>query len=484
MPAAASPLLTRLLGGLGLAALLEALWLPSQVRGVDMDFFWHLQAGLQMLRGHAPYATDEFSWTVPGQPWVDTEWLSQLLYAGAFSSGQFPGTALLHVGVLAVVTLVLVLVARRARVSWGLAALLGAAVQLQLLTLWWPRMQVFTVLGLALTALVLVSWREGRWWPGMPYLFAAWMVLWANLHGGAIIGPGILLVVLGAEALASRWSPAPRPLAPLALTAGLGALATLLNPHGVGLWTSTLAVALDPTVRQMNAMIAEWQGLDLRQACYQLAALWLLVPVVATVLVRRRPPLAYLLFAAFFLTMGASAQRHVWLALVATLPWTAWTLARAGEDGSLWGPRRRLGLFGLTGLVLGVLLLGPLEAVVRHGPFKASDRYASMGAVQALVQDPPRHLFNQYEWGGELILLAYPKVKVFIDGRQYLYGLELNRAHDRLILAAPGHAEELAARAIDGVFVAPDMPLAQVLDASASWQLRYRDASAAYYRRR
>ena len=52
-------------------------------RGVtDPDVWWHLRTGQLILHDHAVPHTDPFSFTRFGQPWVNHEWLSDLLLYG------------------------------------------------------------------------------------------------------------------------------------------------------------------------------------------------------------------------------------------------------------------------------------------------------------------------------------------------------------------------------------------------------------------
>jgi len=45
----------------------------------DPDVWWHLRTGQLIVQQHAVFHTDPYSFTKFGQPWVDHEWLSQVL---------------------------------------------------------------------------------------------------------------------------------------------------------------------------------------------------------------------------------------------------------------------------------------------------------------------------------------------------------------------------------------------------------------------
>src|SRR5262249_23157982 len=46
---------------------------------VDQDTFWHITTGKWILAEHAIPTQEIFSHTAPGQPWIDMEWLSQVI---------------------------------------------------------------------------------------------------------------------------------------------------------------------------------------------------------------------------------------------------------------------------------------------------------------------------------------------------------------------------------------------------------------------
>ena len=54
----------------------------------DPDVWWHLRTGQLMLQNHALFHTDPYSFTRFGQPWVNHEWLSQILLFLLVSRGR------------------------------------------------------------------------------------------------------------------------------------------------------------------------------------------------------------------------------------------------------------------------------------------------------------------------------------------------------------------------------------------------------------
>src|SRR5439155_25750048 len=124
----------------------------------------------------------------------------------------------------------------------GRGALLPAAITLFAAATstvhWLARPHVFTFLGVAVFGAVLDGWHarrlSGRWL----WLLPPAMALWANVHGGFLIGflligayagADVLRALAGADATAAG---ARRRLRSLAPVAGATLAATALNPSG------------------------------------------------------------------------------------------------------------------------------------------------------------------------------------------------------------------------------------------------------------
>ena len=210
----------------------------------DPDLWGHVRFGLDMLSQHTLPSVDPYSFT-QDIPWVNHEWLSELVMGVAYHSAGATGLALLK-GILVAVFLAIVLSAyadAAPPVLGAVVLLLGGGTGRVISTL---RPQLWTLIGVALLCRLLIT-TPRRWWLGaLPVLFA----FWVNFHGGWIVGAGLLAVWTAFQ----FW----RPEAPRSLIAGiavLSALGTLINPYGWRMWEF-----LGATVR-MTRPIAEWQPL-------------------------------------------------------------------------------------------------------------------------------------------------------------------------------------------------------------------------------
>src|SRR4029077_3034603 len=57
----------------------------------DPDAWWHLRTGQLILQNHALFHSDPFSFTRFGEPWVNHEWLSDVLLFGIYRNAGIGG---------------------------------------------------------------------------------------------------------------------------------------------------------------------------------------------------------------------------------------------------------------------------------------------------------------------------------------------------------------------------------------------------------
>jgi hypothetical protein len=435
-------------------------------RLADPDLWWHLRTGaLIIARGSVPRA-DEYSYTVPGRPWVVQEWGSEAILHGlrrAFGLwGIFWWRALMLTAVYLVVARLL-----RRRMGDGMAtwALLGLVAYAGSAN-WTERPNLFSFL--LFVALLALLERRGRaiWW------FVPLAAAWANLHGMVVLGLGTLAVVAAAEGckVAFGWEGADRAWARrLGLVLVASAAATLLNPRGPALLAHALSL-----VRVASQVVTEWASPDFHEITSILFLALLVVTVAALALAPGRPDLTDLALALAFTVLGLQAARNLALAAIVLGLVAARSLPGALEAlpprGSVDAPRIGASpgspVLGAAGLVLA---LGGLAVVVAAG-FPRSDRPADivgreypLASLDA-VEGPGARVFAFDFWAGYLIDRAWPGVRVFYDTRVDLYGLDGARRYARTIAGLPGWREALEETCTTHVIVRPRRdPLAELL---------------------
>jgi hypothetical protein len=92
-------------------------WVPVVVR--DPDTPWHITVGEWILAHRAVPATDTFSFTALGRPWVAHEWLSEVILALAYRAAGWTGLMILTAALAGVTVAAVAFHVRRQTRSGG-----------------------------------------------------------------------------------------------------------------------------------------------------------------------------------------------------------------------------------------------------------------------------------------------------------------------------------------------------------------------------
>ena len=206
---------------------------------VHNDTWWHLAYGREMAQRGGFGQVDWFSHTAWGQPFANHQWLGQRLLHALLTIGGLP---LVTGFCAALIAGAWGLLWRMTRGPLADRLLILAAAVMSSTLIWSVRPQVFTVAFLPLTAWLLARDRL--------VFVPALVLLWANLHGGVLLG-----IVLTGCALASAVLWNRKRIAGRALCLAASAGATLITPLGWRYWPEIVASLR----RSQTNRIHEWQ---------------------------------------------------------------------------------------------------------------------------------------------------------------------------------------------------------------------------------
>ena len=395
----------------------------------DPDLWGHVRFGLDTLLTGRLTTTDPYSYT-SDIPWLNHEWLAEVIMGGAYWTSGSGGLVVLKI-VLALATLALMAPVFR-RVSehwrWPAAFLAIAALGPVALTI---RPQLWTVLFVVGLCRILNAAPAYRW--SLPPMFA----LWVNLHGGWIVGAGILILwsaleIVGlASGRASSWW----------ISFGVPALcaaATLANPYGAKAW-----VFIATTVRLSRPGIVEWQPLWMQPL--DAFVLWLLTLCWATFAVRRarvvRPEAMAIAVCLAFASLYVVRLLPLFVAvsIVLLLPYVQ-QLTLATQR--VW-PKGRT-LVDVAFICIGVLALAQPASptcIQMQGSWQPDT-----AAARALaIARPSGRLATTFNWGEYAIWHFGPLARVSIDGRrETVYSDQQLRRQLAITLGENAGFEELA----------------------------------------
>jgi hypothetical protein len=414
-------------------------------RNYSTDFWHHLARGRAMAQHGGLVDQDLFTYTVPGQPFQDTNWLTQLVYYALHSLGGLSLVQFVNSLTLAVMMGLLVALCWRKSRSLLVSGGLGVCVFIGLLQLLIIRPQTFSLLLFVALYAVLELADHRRWLLLVPPVI---MALWVNLHGGFPIG----LVLIGSCFLAAAWdawhnAPAPNPtpsarssllrsLVPvwrdprcrmLALCLAASVLATLANPYGwkVYLYVRTTSIAAS------SRHIDEWVPPGLNLMVGRVWVLSMLLLLVLFALPGRRPTSREICLLLCFLPLACGSVRMVswWLLIMA--PIAAGLMAgnlpkdlldRAENEKPSWGAAGFLALLVL-GVVVCIPALESFNPVLNSVRSPHRDEYDLQTIADHLVQADKqrpgtRRVFSRFEWGEYLGWSLSPAgYTIFMDGR-------------------------------------------------------------------
>jgi hypothetical protein len=474
-----------------LIAVLVPIGLQQPILNADGDPARHLRHGLYMLEHGGLIRHDPFSFTRPGAPFLGFEYGSQLIYALAHRIGGLPAVAILA-GLLIAVTYSLL---AYFLLRWGvdplltyltttLAAALGAGH-------WVARPHLFSFVAV----LVLLALLE-RARPAPVWVFLPFFAVWANLHGGFVMGWFLIGTYLAGASAEWSVSGDRRPWADrikyLTAALALAFVATLLNPHGFELQRHVLGFFGKHFIMDNTA---EFISPDFHQIDGRLFLCAILVMLAALSLYGPRPKFPRLFAIAIMLAFGLISVRNMALYGLVALPlialhvdpgWRALPDPRGIRERFATTAARTSTLPWIAPVTVALALLA-----VAHGRIGSSQIMAEgfdpgsfpvTAVARAREAKLDGRLFTEFGWGGYLIY-AWPEQRIFIDGGTDFFGEDLFREYSRIKLLRPGWRELLRKWDISLVLIRQPSSLAHELAREGQWISWYCDSLAVLYRR-
>lgn len=451
-----------------LAVLLVLVSLTYTNRVDDLDLWWHLKSGEQILKERSLPGHDTFAYTTDAtihlseqdmqglsnyakpsgfQYWEvnrTQSWLGQVLFYLSYLAGGFYGIGLLKALVFVVTFLITFWTMRRKGAGPMAALLIVSLIAAIGQDFAFSRPQIFSFLGLSVLLYLFAEFKNGRRkFMTLPLLF----LVWSNIHGGFVVGAILLLAFWTSETgkylLHARYKILDRFASPaaairhLSFISLLSLIAMLLNPnhYKVFLLPSAIRSSIFNTIEEYA-----------RPMPYEYHAYWfmLALAILLVLLLFRRTDPTDFLFLALLAAASQMGIRAIIFFAIGVAPMIAASLSQLWQWQLRLGPAERL--FSLPGmqrlafwrpqlvvfLVL-MLLFGGRQA---HGEgflkFAINaDRYPENAVAFLQAENFPERLFNPYNWGG-VPDLAIPSAAGFhrwpLPGRAGFFSLS---AHHR-----------------------------------------------------
>jgi hypothetical protein len=467
-----------------------------RILNFDGDLPRHILTGNLILQTRQVPTTDIFSFRTTGHPSFPHEWLSQVLFALAYDWLGLNGIVLLT-GLVIMLTWGFVYrqSMRKSGSFFTALILVGLAVgasQIHVL----PRPHTFTYLLTAIWITLLEDIDENKtrsWWT-LPLV----MLLWVNMHGMFVLG----IIILGIYAVgdfldhpSKSWFANPKTRS-LLLGGGLSLIATFLSPSGPKIWEAVISLGSNAYI---TSKIPEYQS-----ANFHLPETWpfillLLLTMIGFARSTEKTPWTYILLAVTFTSLALYTSRMIPLFAIAVTPLTAkaiadWTykeyprsrLVMIEENVSKTNSTANGLIWVFAIVLLAAVLLGSGKILDSRGQGNVFDpQFFPVEAVSWLKAHPQNgHMFNEFDWGGYLLLKLWPSQQIFMDGHTHIYGEALTREYEQVITLDKGWEEILNKYDVQWIIIRVNSSLAEALSASMDWKTAYEDKTAVIFVRK
>ena len=390
----------------------------AAITQTDPDLWGNVRYGLDILETRSLPSIDPYSFT-QDRPWRNHEWFSEAIIGAAWTAAGTAGLVLLKAALALSALYVVWSAYRGADLGWRIAACAAAIVAAAQLT-HTLRPQLWSLLGVAMLAAEIQ--RHG---PRRPWRLLVLFCVWANAHGGFIVGLGMLSVWAAIETLRDRSQ-----LKGWVIAGAAAYAATLFTPYGWHLWEFLLT-----TVRLTRPQIEDWQ--PVWQAGPDKLILWLLIAGWSGWFLPKlqRSRLATAAVLIMLAVAGWRVVRIVPLFGVASVVLLAPAIVARFPRRPLLptGPREETVAVSIIGAVCvtAAVWIGRSSFTCIDG---TDDGMPDRSIVQSLAPVARGRMVVFFNWGHYAIWHLAPAIKVSMDGRrETIYSDARIREHDAIL---------------------------------------------------
>ena len=456
---------------------------------LDPDIWWHLKVGDWIIDHSAVPHTGILSRTAANRPWIAYSWGYEILLSRAYAWFGLIGIGVYGVLLTLAVAYSIFWMLRRLSGQFWLSCIGAGIVCSAFLFNGMPRPFFFSITLFAVTlTLLLEANRSGRVKPlyWLPLIF----FLWANLHIQFIYGlflvglfVGVSVVQRAAEALRIKLDFLSAPTLPardLALI-GIGCvLATLVGPY----FYHPYQVVLEYSKAKFTySVIIELQPLSFRGYSH-FAELFLTAAGFFAIGWRRKLDLFKLALMTAASVIAYRTMRDAWFVCLPAAACIADAFAPKEETEERFAETwlEKAGIAAVVAVLL-ALAANPTDFTERGLDRMISSQYP-VNAINFLRRNPvPGPLYNNLNWGG-FLMWYMPEYPVAIDGRNDLYGDDLDKIFYGSQNADTSYTTDPYLNESGVVLLGSEIPLAKILTVDPRFQLVFHDDIATVYARR
>jgi hypothetical protein len=382
------------------------------------DLWGHIKFGEDIWKAKALIRTDPYSFTAYGQPWINHEWLAELIFYFTYFYLGDAGLLFGKLGIgLVIVALLYKLCSLRKSDSIVYAIIIVLAIAV-ISPGFMIRPQLFSFLFFTLYLYIFHFYfiEKKSFFFLLPFI----MVIWANLHGGFLMGLVFLSIVVAWETFSHFvLGKKENRMGILWLWFLLTSFSTLINPYGYKLIVFLYKTLAEP--RQ----ISEWNFInvfDLSYLRFKLMALLFFIMLCTKAKHREgweETAIGAILIASFF------HQRHTPFFGIIITPYLVNRLSILASNVKAGFPSLNITALSqkIIMICLGLLVVyqsyyGVSRYVLANFRIIVDAQTYPESAVKFLQKNNIKgNLLLPMDWGEYAIWKLYPDCKVSIDGR-------------------------------------------------------------------
>jgi hypothetical protein len=459
--------------------------MPAKSLLSDADTGYHIRAGEFILNTVSIPKKDIFSHISPPLPWTAHEWLSEIIMALVHASFGLTGIVIFFSLLIAVIYSLLFRTTRTDKGNIILATLLISLVIPSSQLHWLARPHIFSLLLTVIWYRLLDTYQYKE--KNRLYFLPPLMFLWVNLHGGFMFGFMLLgvyllgnlttfFVVTGDERNKQKER-----IRSLALTSATCLIAAVINPHGYHILFFPLKFASD---RFLLDNVSEFLSPNFHGWMPFRYLLFLTIAIFG--ISKTRLNLIELILIAGLTHMALYSARYIPLFAIIAAP----ILLRQAESllnnaHRTWIDffrRRSQGIDQIDAsskghlwpiLAILVVCFSAAQGKIQH---KFDEKLKPVKAVDFLKKENLKgNMFNNDEFGDYIIYAAWPKYRVFFDGRTDMYGSDRIKEYLNVTNVTVGWEGTIQKYTIDWIIYNANSPLSMFLMQRNDWQLIYAD---------
>jgi len=452
----------------------------------DGDLPRHLLVGRLIRATKTVGLTDIFSYRTTGLPSIPHEWLSQVILSSFYDLLGLGGVVFFTALIVTLTWSIIYYQALHRSNSLIISLVLtGLGVGASLIHVL-PRPHLFSYLFTVFWLLILEQISRDKtknWW-----LLPVLMLAWVNLHGMFVLGIVIWIIYLLGDFFENpsrTWLTSPKTKSMLAGGA-LSVIATFLSPSGIGIWAAIASLGGNAYIK---SRIPEYQS-----ANFQIPETWpfiliLLLTILSFSRSTNKTPWRHTFLVIAFAGVALYSSRMLPFFAIVAVPIAAQSvtewLKQDFPNIHLWTIEKNIdsinqtsnGLIWVFAVILAVALLFksniPIDAGNKGNMFDS--KFFPVEAVTWLQSNPQSgHVFNEFDWGGYMLLNLWPQYQIFMDGHTHIYGEKLTREYEQVITLSKGWETVFDKYQITWAIVRTQSPVVQALEIEG-WNTLYQD---------